>query len=90
MRGRPDIQKSLDTLLETIAWEELGLAALVQAEADKQREVAALGIAGPVGADDVLRHNRAVARVLRLIGTKERLLGEKLRLLLALKGERDR
>lgn len=90
MEEKDCMQKALDRLLETIAWEELSLASLLQAEADKLRKVAAWGVVGPVCATDVLRHNRAVARVLQLVGSKEKLLDEKLRLLLRLRGRGSR
>ncbi|HWI52505.1 MAG TPA: hypothetical protein VNT01_10240, partial [Symbiobacteriaceae bacterium] len=73
----------IDRLLETIALEELALAALINAEAEKVQAVAAAGILGPVDAEQLTAVNLAVADVIRLAGVKEEHLRRKLLRLLA-------
>lgn len=73
----------IDRLLETIALEELALAALINAEAEKVQAVAAAGIAGPVDAEELEAVNRAVAAVIEQAGIKEQHLRRKLLRILA-------
>ncbi|MGE5673614.1 MAG: hypothetical protein ACM3XM_06955 [Mycobacterium leprae] len=73
----------IDRLLETIALEELALAALINAEAEKVQAVAAAGIIGPVDAAELEAINRAVSEVIREAAVKEGFLARKLTLLLS-------
>lgn len=73
----------IDRLLETIALEELALAALINAEAEKVQAVAAAGVMSPVSADDLAAINRAVAEVIKEAGAKEDRLRAKLERILA-------
>lgn len=73
----------IDRLLETVALEELALAALINAEAEKVQAVSAAGIMGPVDPEDLVRINNAVAEVIRLAGVKEEHLRRKLNRILA-------
>lgn len=73
----------IDRLLETVALEELALAALINAEAEKVQAVAAAGIMGPIDPEDLVNVNHAVAEVIRLAGVKEAHLRRKLNRILA-------
>lgn len=68
----------IDRLLETIAFEELALAAVVNAEAEKVQVLALAGIMGPVTPDELTAINESVARVLRKVEQKEEQLRRKL------------
>lgn len=82
------LSEMLDRLLETIAWEELALAALIHAEAEKIEAVVHAGLLGPVDAEEVQQLNLAVAHVLEIVVEKEEMLRKKLNSLLALKERR--
>lgn len=73
----------IDRLLETIALEELALAALINAEAEKVQAVALAGVMGPVSADELEAINKAVADVIGAAAMKEERLEKKLARILA-------
>lgn len=73
----------IDRLLETIALEELALAAVVNAEAEKVQTVALAGIMGPVAPDELTAINESVAKVLSIVERKEEQLRRKLNRILA-------
>jgi hypothetical protein len=81
----PPIPQSqiIDYLLETIAFEELALAALVNAEAEKIQAVAAAGVLGPVEPDALTAINNSVNEVVNQAIHKEQLLSLKLARILA-------
>ena len=73
----------IDRLLETVALEELALAALINAEAEKVQAVAAAGIAGPIDPEALEGINRSVSEVVAQAGAKEVQLNRKLARILA-------
>lgn len=73
----------IDRLLETVALEELALAALINAEAEKVQAVSAAGVAGPVDPEELTAINHAVAEVIAMAGKKEEHLRRKLNRILA-------
>lgn len=73
----------IDRLLETIALEELALAHLINAEAEKLQAVVEAGIIGPISPEDVRDINLGVKQVLEEAGRKEERLRRKLSLILA-------
>ena len=73
----------IDRLLETVALEELALAALINAEAEKVQAVAHAGVAGPIDAEELEAINKAVSQVIHEAAEKERLLNKKLSRILA-------
>lgn len=86
----PAQKKLLKLLLHTVALEELALAALVNAEAEKVQAVSAAGIVGPVTAESLAEVNKAVAEVITAAGKKEEVLLAKLKFIIAVKdSERD-
>jgi len=66
----PSKEKILEFLLETVALEELALAALVNAEAEKVQEIGKANLAGPLTPGEAVRVNESVARVLEAAGDK--------------------
>lgn len=68
----------IDRLLETVALEELALAHLINAEAEKVQAVAAAGVMGPISGEDLEAINRSVADVLKEAAVKEDRLRRKL------------
>lgn len=70
-------------LLETIALEELALAHLINAEAEKLQAVIKAGIVGPVSAEEAKEINLAVSKVLEVAALKEERLHRKLKLILS-------
>lgn len=83
-------EEIIDRLLETIALEELALAHLVNAEAEKVQAVVKAGIMGPVSAEEVHEINIGVAKVLDMAAQKEDRLHRKLKLILAHKTHRHK
>ncbi len=83
----PDQQDLLHLLIETVALEELALAALVNAEAEKVQEMVMKGIAAPLTADEAVKINESVRGVILAAGDKEDKLLQKLRFLMAAKEE---
>ena len=84
--GQPASQvEIIDRLLETIAFEELALAHLINAEAEKVQAVVAAGIMGPVSPEEIREINKAVLEVLEAAAQKEERLHRKLKLILAYK-----
>lgn len=73
----------IDRLLESIAIEELALAALVNAEAEKIQALAAADISGPLAAEDVTAINDSVIEVITQVEAKEEQLRAKLTLVLS-------
>ncbi|MGE5672945.1 MAG: hypothetical protein ACM3XM_03540 [Mycobacterium leprae] len=73
----------IDRLLETVALEELALAALINAEAEKVQAVAAAGVVGPIDAAELEAINNAVAAVIREAAVKEGFLARKLSTILS-------
>ncbi|MGI6610194.1 MAG: hypothetical protein ACOX4G_06745 [Limnochordia bacterium] len=71
-------------LIETVALEELALAALINAEAEKVQAVADADVLGPVSAEELAAINKAVAEVINAAACKEDRLRQKLALLLAM------
>jgi len=69
-------------LLHTVALEELAISALINAEAEKVQELNASGIAGPVSAEEAIRINESVAKVIEAAERKEQQINQKLRALL--------
>jgi hypothetical protein len=72
----------IDRLLETVALEELALAHLINAEAEKVQAVAAAGVMGPVRAKHLSAINRSIHAVIEAAMNKEDLLSRKLELIL--------
>ncbi len=81
----PDQEDLLHLLMQTVALEELSLAALVNAEAEKVQELVAQGIAGPIFAEEAILINESVRDVIKAAGDKEDKLLRKLRIILAAK-----
>ncbi len=81
----PDQQELLNQLLHTVALEQLALAALINAEAEKVQQLAAAGVMGPVDAEVLARVNEAVAEVVKQAAAKEDRLQRKLMTILAAK-----
>jgi hypothetical protein len=79
----PSQETILRLLLETIVLEELALAALVNAEAEKVQSVAGAGVIGPVSPEDLTEINKAVAGVIQAAGDKEEKLLAKLKVVIA-------
>lgn len=77
-----------DRILETIALEELALAHLIHAEAEKLQAVIRAGVAGPVSAEELREINLAVSKVLETAAAKEDRLHRKLRLILSYRESR--
>jgi hypothetical protein len=73
----------IDYLLETIAFEELALAALINAEAEKIQAVAAAGVMGPVSPEALEAINVSVSSVIQGAAQKEEFLRRKLATILA-------
>lgn len=73
----------IDRLLETVALEELALAALINAEAEHLQAVAAAGVAGPIDACDLSRVNLSVSRVIEAAALKEDQLRRKMAIILS-------
>lgn len=73
----------IDRLLETIALEELSLAHLVNAEAEKIQAVAEAGVIGPVSTEELAKINHSVKEVLEAAVKKEEQLHHKLTTILA-------
>lgn len=69
-------------LIETVALEELALAALINAEAEKIQAVASAYVLGPISPDELSDINKSVSEVIEAAGRKEDLLRKKLTLLL--------
>lgn len=83
--GEPaPLEDILDRLLESIALEELALAHLVNAEAEKIQAVTAAGMVGPVTAEDITAINNAVGAVIEQVMNKEEQLQLKLEAILSL------
>lgn len=72
----------IDRLLETVALEELALAALINAEAEKVQAVAAV-VVGPIGPEELAAINASVSAVIEQAGKKEQYLAQKLARILA-------
>jgi len=93
----PPVEAILRQLLHSVALEELALAALVNAEAQKTQQLAK-HLVIPFTPAEAVAHQRAVAQVMRGVVCKERILLEKLRTVLAMiqmhehreGGQRDR
>jgi hypothetical protein len=83
----PSQENLLLFLIQTVALEELALAALINAEAEKVQAVAAAGVMGPVSASELTAINSAVAAVVEAAGKKEEQLRQKLGVLLAIKDD---
>ena len=84
----PEIPEQIDLLhllMQTVALEELSLAALVNAEAEKVQELVEQGIAGPIFAEEAILINESVRDVIKAAGDKEDKLLRKLRIILAAK-----
>ncbi len=77
-------------LLQSVAMEELSLAALVNAEAEKVQEMAKKGIDGPISADEAVKINESVKEVIKAAGEKEDKLLRKLTTLLAMKDKEEK
>lgn len=75
-------------LLHSVALEELAIANLINAEAEHVQAVARQGLP-PLTADEFVAFQQAAAKVLELAVEKEKLLLQKLRLLLSRSGRRD-
>lgn len=88
MSGPASQDEIFDRILETIALEELALAHLIQAEAEKLQAVIKAGIAGPVSAEELREINLAVSKVLETAAAKEDRLQRKLRLILSYRESR--
>ncbi len=85
-RSREDL---IRLLFESIVMEELSLAAIVNAEAEKVQALTKHGICGPVLADEALKINQSVKEVIQAAGEKEKLLLRKLKILSLLDTEDD-
>jgi len=70
-----DREKSINLLLTSIAFEELGLAHIIRAEAEKIKHVLEHGTPE---VEDLLKINKSVERMLRKVIMKEMLLSFKL------------
>lgn len=85
----PDIKRPaslreiVGRLLETIALEELAIANLINAEAEKIQAVLKAGISGPVSPEELREINLSVSKVLETAVAKEDRLQRKLRMILA-------
>ena len=80
----PSIEELRLLLIETVALEELALAALINAEAEKVQAVAEACVLGPISADELTDINKAVGEVIEAAGRKEDRLRKKLALLLSM------
>lgn len=89
IRGPAPQEEIIDRLLETVALEELALAALINAEAEKVQAVAAAGVAGPIDAEELAAINAGVAEVIKRAAEKELHLRRKLARILAHKENND-
>ena len=75
MANGPDARNPSLQLLHTVALEELSIAALLHAEAEKVQAVVAAGIPGSVTPQDIIEVDKGVAEVLReLVALEDRLL----------------
>lgn len=82
-------KKIFRLLLETIALEELALAALINAEAEKVQEIKKAGLESPVSAEDAAKINESVAKVIEAAEKKEQQLNQKLKTILNVMKEKD-
>lgn len=80
----PTLDMLLRLLIQTVALEELALAALVNAEAEKVQAVAAANVIGPITAEELAAINKGVAEVICAAADKEDKLQRKLALLLSM------
>ncbi len=78
----PDQEDLLGLLIETVAWEEISLAALIHAEAEKVQALVDECADNPSFAEDAVKLNESVRGVLLAAIEKEEKIFRKLRLLI--------
>ncbi len=81
------IREILGRLLETVALEELAIANLINAEAEKIQAVLKEGISGPVSPEELREINLSVSKVLETAVAKEDRIQRRLRMILSFASE---